>query len=215
MASPVGIIPASGSATRWNAYPKEMLPIGNGTCLIDSAVEALVLAGASRIYVVTNEERVTMQMAHLRRWDDSISIAFLPRKGEPKDIWTAIQTALPFCAEHNLLVMPDTLFPIGALDVSIQHLALWLFETRTPERFGALVDGRIQDKNPLLAGSIHRAWGAVGWSRDVAEFWMANEYERFVEALNEAIDHFGYETFPFDYYYDMATWDDYHRWVSG
>jgi hypothetical protein len=107
--------------------------------------------------------------------------------------------------------MPDTYFR----PVHFNHtndFELMTFKTTNSRKFGVLLDGHIVDKR-YMVGEFE-AWGALSWTDKVVDLWMDRLYFNHTDALNDAIDHFGYSTSPMEFYYDFACMDDYTQWLT-
>lgn len=199
----LGIIPAGGKAERFGGVIKELLPVGDHVRLIDRAMMALHKAGAKRYLVITSKEKYTYHVNALDIWKPYFVIQSYP------EIWGAVRHSLEICGAHNILVMPDTYFPVDAIPQNFtRHLSFGYFITQKPERFGVIEDGKVVDKQAHPPGH-YLAWGVLRWSNEVAHFWRRSKYESLPEALTGAMQRYGYDTFKLDYYHDMARFEDY------
>jgi dTDP-glucose pyrophosphorylase len=215
-----GIIPAAGSGSRWGGFYKEFLPVGNGEWLINRNINAMKLGGADKIVVISSPEKISAHVSHITPKHDDIS--YVIQKGE-KDIYSAIESALFLSGDWNLFAMPDTYYPLDIFSrvfkmypMSIKHdydFILGLFPTTNPERFGILKDGEIINKQELPP-SLYNAWGTIVWSRRVAEFWKRTTPKSYTFAFNNAMKTFRWNIAVMDYYYDMATWEDYREFIG-
>lgn len=215
--SVLGIIPAAGRGSRWGGYFKELLPTGDKEWLLDRTIHSMKKAGASKICIVTSPEKITTHVTHIKKQHDGIF--YVIQKGED-DIWSAVIEALPFSEDYNLFAMPDTYFPLDAFSNTLfdTHIDFYLgvFTTKTPERFGVLIDDHIEDKSSTLPGETsYTAWGTLLWTRRVAEFWMEQSTKSYTDAINEAMDEFRWGTFQMEFYRDMAKWEDYASFIEG
>lgn len=207
----LGIVPAAGRGSRWGGTYKELLPIGTGRWLVDEAVDQLRHVGVRRVCVVTSSEKIAVHAQHFAKPQYCDLEVFFVVQRAALDLWGAILESLPYTDDVNYMVMPDTAFH-GQLPQSLDApLMLGVFETNTPERFGAVLGDCIQDKNLALAGTTQRAWGAVAWSREVGERWFRDRTGSFPAALSEVMGDGAYALFPIQDYADMAMWNDYVR----
>ncbi len=206
----LGVIPAAGKAERWGGGLKELLPIGDRAWLIDRTISAMRMGGADAILLVTNKEKIHVHADHLDGLD--IPIFYVVQQGD-NDIYSAIEESFAIKADHYLFAMPDTLYPLDAFKrFSRESFNLGLHLTDKPERFGVFVDGLIVDKAELPQGH-YEAWGVLSWSRDIVELWQMVHPENYTEAINRAIECHGRYTWKLDFYYDMASFEDYRDWM--
>ena len=203
----IGIVPAGGNSTRWNGYPKELLPTDNGITLLDRTIEAMSKV-VDKIILVTSEKKISWQMAWL---GDKVDYCI-----NTNGLWAGIASTFYINADHYYFAMPDTYYPKNMLlDLRGGDFNIGYFETQKPERFGVLLDGSIHDKEKMEHG-VYRAWGLLSWSHKVVRFWnkyMA-EIETHTQAFNMAIQQFGYTAHAMDYYFDLASWKDYKELMS-
>lgn len=199
----LGIVPAGGSALRFGGVYKELLPVANGKSALENCVE--MLSFCDKVVVLTTPEKVGVHIGTLRRNPNVIFSV------SDDTLWCSIALTFPLHASRSYFVMPDTYFkPIyfgGDGDFE-----LMTFKTSTPKKYGVLVDGHIVDKR--YAVGEFQAWGALSWSDKVIDLWKDKMYFTHTDALNDAIDHFGYKTYPMEFYYDFASMDDYKTWLT-
>ena len=203
----IGIVPAGGNSTRWNGYPKELLPVANGTTLLDRTIEA-VSRVTDRIVLVTSEKKVGWQTDKL---GDKVDYCI-----NGSGLWSGIARIFYINAEWYYFAMPDTYYPKNAIcDLRGGDFNIGYFETQKPERFGVLLDGQIHDKEHMEKG-VYRAWGLLSWSQRVVNFWRKyeGEIETHTQAFNMAMEKFGYTQHPMDYYFDLASWKDYKELMA-
>lgn len=208
--SKLGIVPAAGKASRWGGSFKELLPCGQGQHLIDRTITAMRLGGADNVLVITNPEKISAHATHLAHREQ----VYFGLQQETTDIWGAIQASFPLAGDYNLFAMPDTYYPANAFEGQTfsQPFYLGVFDTPTPERFGVLVDKKVVNKR-APAGE-YKAWGLLVWSQEVVDYWRGLYIANYTQAINLAIKEFGLHTFLIPYYYDMATWEDYQKFLE-
>ena len=108
----LGVIPAGGKGKRWGGYLKEMLPVGNGTWMLDRTIEAMnYYGGANAILITTSKEKVGPLSNHLTD-KHSIPIYYVV-EDEGMDIWGGIVPCFDFPADRYMFAMPDTVYPRG------------------------------------------------------------------------------------------------------
>lgn len=198
----VGICLAGGKAERWNHYPKEMLPIGNGQTLLDRTIKALRDGGADRIMFMTSKEKAQMHVNHLGG-----SVDYFIKTSE--NMWDSMAVSFQYEADKYLFAMPDTYIPEDTFaDFMDGDFSLGVFETGMPERFGVVTENGVVNKQKLPAG-LYNAWGALGWTDKVVEYWKSIEVDTYTDAINAAMIRFGYKLKQMDYYFDLASWKDY------
>jgi hypothetical protein len=200
----LGILPAAGNATRFGGIYKELLPIGE-KCILERAVETLAMC--DEILLVTNQEKIGEQARVL-----GPAVRYAIQEGD-NGMWSAIEESFYIQAECYYFMMPDCV--VGDFWRPMRDnykFTMGIFETNTPERFGVIQDGRIIDKDPSLEKPA-TAWGVLSWRREVVDFWESAEVTDYTEAFNQAMEAFGYDTFLLEYYYDMASFEDYERYV--
>jgi len=207
----LGIIPAGGKAERFGGCYKEMLPRGKDQLLLNRTVTALNFGGADRILVISSKEKIGLHANLLGAGFDY--------QIKRDTLWQSIMGSFPYKADWNLFAMPDTYYPQDIFDKSDMHKTdfnLGCFTTSRPARFGVIEDGQIIDKQHLPTGN-YQAWGVLCWSKLVVDYWLNNldKIKTYTDAFNLAMKHFGFTTCKLDYYFDMASWDDYKYFVQG
>ena len=209
----IGLVPAAGAATRWNGYPKFMLPMPDGRWLIDRAVDALEKV-ASSIVVVARQVHVEILSDHLEVHHRT-PINFVSERYHDPDLMGAIRAAMPAIrGSHVAMAMADTVInPETFAQMPGAALTLGTFETSDPSRYGVVFKQMVLDKRPWKAGVVMRAWGVAAWWPEVTELWEQEGVTKFERALNRAIVRFGMRTWPIGEYRDMASWADYIRWA--
>jgi len=216
----LGIVPVAGEGSRWGGYFKELLPCGNREWLLDRTIKSMKCGGAQKICVITSISKITTHISHIGEKNEGIF--YVIQRGK-NDIWSAIAESLPFAEDLNLFAMPDTYFPILTFDRSfvihkngkLVDFHIGTLETKNPERFGVIIDGKIVNKSKdLPRGRIYSAWGTLVWTRKVAEFWLENSPQSYTDAINSAMDKFNWKSYRMEYYYDMAEWKDYRRFIE-
>ena len=202
----LGIIPAAGNASRFNRTPKELLPVGDGLSLLMRTV-SMMRFYADDVVIITKPSKAPIHMI-----DVGAKAIYLPQEGD-NDIFSAIMTAVRIPAERYLFAMPDTFIPPAAFsNMPSSMFSLGLFDTDKPERFGVLQDKRIANKKRDIEPPC-MAWGVLSWTQEVVEHWRKVEPENYTHAINCAMAQFGFATWKLDYYYDMATFDDYSKFI--
>jgi hypothetical protein len=205
MTRTVGIIPAGGSSTRFNGLAKELLPVSQHDCALTRCIKSMQIGGAEEIYIATRHDKI----AELWRVVESFRGVHLTAR-DFRGLWEFIAfigESVP--ADRYYFAMPDTVYPIDAfLYDTAADVTCGVFETDKPGRFGILQGNTIIDKDPKLTG---HAWGTWEWSRGAMGFLSAacKEMKDHTSALNKTTSQFGINTFPLDYYYDFAAFDDY------
>lgn len=203
----LGILPAAGVSERFHGLMKEFLPVKDGVRVMDFSMRA-VTAVCSRVLIVSNHQKIQQHIAYI---PESPHV-FYSIQRDKLGLWGAVVKSFAMAADKNFFAMPDTIIPIDCFKGKEfrKDFYLGLFETELPQRFGVLQSGKIVDKDDSLSGK-HQAWGVLVWSRRVVQHWIKNfkEIENFTQAINMAMDHFGYETFDLAAYADMASFDDY------
>ena len=201
----LGILPAAGKATRFNGYFKELLPIGNITILEQAA--GVLGSLCDEVLLVSSREKIS---EHVRVMGHSVKYAI--QQGD-NDIWSAIVESFFIEAKRYYFMMPDCVVSTFPVIEGIDFV-LGTFVTMDPGRFGVLRDGVIVNKDADQAVPV-RAWGVLSWTRAVVEFWKGGpDVLDYTDAFNQAMAAFGFETFELDYYYDMASFDDYVRYLE-
>jgi hypothetical protein len=217
--SVLGVIPAAGEGSRWGGYLKEFLPIDRHRKVIDTTLQSMHLGGVENFLVVTNNEKIAIHSKYLSKHYENVSYVLQAWK---MDIWGAMLTSLPFAKDYNLFAFPDTIFDRNAFDFNYKnkgHFYLGMHMTDMPERFGVLYNDAIVNKSTILPDDEYQAWGAMIWTKKVAKFWLDYQYEygieNYTDAMNIAIDEFGYEDFNLGKYTDFASWTDYQKFIKG
>lgn len=200
----IGIIPAAGKAQRFGGVLKELLPACDGLSFLRHAVVRLPV---DEVIIVTNADKIE---DHAREIGSSATYAI---QSGNNDIWSAIDTAIHIPASRYLLTFPDTLIPddVFAGDPG-DDFVMGVFQTMIPGRFGVLSDRGVINKDASLPIPA-TAWGVLGWSGRVVDYWLQTTPASYTDAINLAIKAFGYGTFPLAYYCDMATVQDYQDYL--
>jgi len=213
----LGVIPVAGKGSRWGGYYKELLPCGKGEWLLDRTIKAMKIGGAHRICVVTSQEKIATHVAHItEKYDD---VFYVIQKGT-NDIYSAMEASFPYAGSINYFAMPDTYFDkfaFTAPSFTANEFYLGTFYTDKPERFGTIRGERVLNKRPSPStekGKFYEAWGAMVWSDKVSRLWKNSSPSNYTDAINSAMQFFGYTTFPLHDYKDMATWDDYTEFIK-
>lgn len=168
----IGIIPASGLATRFRGIPKFLLPApGQATSLVEYHVNEM-LAVCERVLVgVRPEYSKHLDLGNI----DRVEILELETK-------TMTETVIKLCAQSNsnefLLTMPDTFFlgekptnQLVGLDESDLQIAIWEYENSYRGRVGQVsIDdyGSVLDAiDKSLDCTYPWFWGAMRFNRKV------------------------------------------------
>jgi glucose-1-phosphate thymidylyltransferase len=140
--SPVGVVPAAGSAERLQPLPcsKEVYPIG-GRPVMDYVVERLRAADCSEVRVVTREDKADV-IEHARELGAEVVL------GEPPTLAASLALGLHDLAPSEVVLvgLPDTLWePRDGYVQLLAHLSegadavLGVFESDEPERSDVVV----------------------------------------------------------------------------
>jgi hypothetical protein len=205
----VGIVPAAGKATRFGGTLKELLPIGPGMSLMKYAVLGLEQT-CDEIVVITSPQK---WQAHAYELSYTVFYTF---QSEDKDIWGAMREGLRFRADRYFFIMPDTLIRHQFPGNIKANFLIGTFETMRPDRFGCFSDDcQYVINKSLFVKKPARAWGTLVWSDAVAAWWLTQDIEDYTQAINMAIDKFGYETYELESYTDFASFEDYKNFLKG
>ena len=201
----IGIIPAGGKAERFGGTMKDLLPVAGGRALIRRTYDILK-RHCDDIVVVSNPTRI---QAHVHTLGSDV--IYLMTDSSREDIFAGIYAAINHVpADRYYFSMPDTVISENSFDnVPDCDFALGVFETRSPQRFGVIQDGKVINKNPHLRPPC-QAWGVLVWSGAVAESWK-HQPMTYTQAINQAMAQFGYQTFPLQYYRDISNEEDYFQ----
>jgi len=210
--SRLGIIPAGGQAVRFDGIHKELLPCnGDGDTLLDRCIESMTLGRADQTLLISNPQKIAI---HAER---TAGRGLLYKLG-CRDLWKSLFAACQLEYDYYLFAMPDTYYPVEIFDTDFDgDLTVWLFDTDKPERFGVVQDGVIWDKCiHATPGIVHRAYGALAWSRNVVNLWkdQVEHIENHTQAFNLALTHFHPYLKFMDYYHDMESFADHRKLVS-
>lgn len=203
----LGVLPAAGKAERWGGYPKELLPISRNSTFLSRAVRSLQVSGCDYVVIITSPSKIHLHTFHLKDW---AGVLYSIQQGE--EMWGAISTALEMPADEYLFLMPDTYVPLMPFPASLDSdFAMGLFRTDEPERFGTLLGDQVVNKQPRESPCL--AWGALAWSRSVAKHWRAMSFDNYTDAINDAIQVFGYGCWELAYYYDIGSTKHYSEFL--
>lgn len=210
MTDSIGVIPAAGLGSRWGGYPKFLLPCGNGQWLLD---RTLKMFPVHQSVVVYGDVTLNYIVDHLDRCGKMDDVILCRNTRMDLDFWGSILAALEIEADYYYFAMPDTYPDPGPFYemIGTKGISLGTHWTLMPERFGVIRNGRAVNKS---AGEPGWAWGTLGWTKEVRDLWLYSALENYTQAINLAIQEYGLNCFPMAYYYDMATWEDYARFVK-
>jgi hypothetical protein len=209
MTRTIGIIPAGGTAARFNGLSKELLPVSPHDCALTRCIKSMQIGGAEDIYIATRPDKT---VEHWRTVESFRGVHLTARSFQ--GLWEFIaHVGESTQASRYFFAMPDTVYPIDAFSREFTMSEVWhatagVFLTDKPGRFGILAGNSIIDKDPKLTGY---AWGVWIWSREAMTALSAacRETKDHTKALNKVISQFGINTFLLDHYYDFAAFDDY------
>jgi len=192
----MGIIPAAGKAKRFGGIPKELLPLPDGSTLLDHTIARLSFC--DKIIIVSNNEKIAI---HRKIVGERAEV--IEQSGN--EMYSAWITACGYChADNYYMTMPDTYLPDDVFDgVGPATFSLGLFETNEPERFGIFANGNVVDK-PVNAPVPSLAWGALQWSYATFMRWQEHNCETYTQAINDALT-INHSTWSIKYYYDCAN----------
>lgn len=212
-----GIIPAAGIGQRWGMIHKELLPTGTNTWLIDNCIESMSIAEIDRVCIISSPEKICTHVQHfLKDKYDKINIFYTIQK-EKTDIWGAIKSALPFTSEINYFGMPDTIFNTDIFlslknyyEKNKSQFIVGTFLTDNPENFGVWHNNRIVNKQKL-SPNLYHAWGIFMFTNKVVELWNKNSLKTYTDAINLAIEKFGFTEIGLEFYHDFKDWNEYKK----
>lgn len=206
MSTSLAIVPAGGKAVRFNGLPKELLPVSQDECALTRCVSAF---GTDGVLVFSNHDKYDLHKAALDGMP-GVRLVTWPCNGLAEVISLGINAQI---ADWYYFAMPDTVFPTDAFPEPNHAVMCGTFLTDEPERFGMLRGDTLVDKEPGPPGF---AWGAWIWSRVAAEFLAdaCDKFQDYTPALNALIAKFGMEQFPLRYYYDLASFKDYRKFLK-
>lgn len=212
-----GILLAGGKASRFGGVRKELLPTGEDRVVLDTSIEAFRNWGAEKIIVVTSQENWGIHVSHFSnsRYDD-LNLFFEVQQG--KEMWGAVETALPHATEQNCLLMADTIvnpFQFTAVPEGYP-LVFGTFYTNQPGQYSVFVDGKIVTKDIRLNGTgTYSAWGAVFFDHTVVNHWSLFEYFHYDAAFNHALSNYIHAAVPIGPYFDIGNWSRYLEYLRG
>lgn len=211
------IIPTAGKATRFGGLLKELLPLNATDTPLKRAIDNAVIGmDADEVIIITNKEKIWEHMNYIsRNVEFHLPIQYVPQVYD-RDLLGAILTGLSRYNDGGL-VLPDTVTMVDAHDVTAP-LSFGTFVTQEPHRFSIIRNGTIVTKQHIgIPGDGFNAWGAVMWSREVAQYWIENSdtYEHYDDMFRDAMHYFGFATFNLPYYYDLGSFDTYVEYLKG
>lgn len=202
----LAILPAGGNAARFGGYFKELLPVSNGENALQAAYRRM--CQFEQVVIITTPEKIALHAQACPR------ATFILKTSD--HLFGSLMTCLKaFVADEYYFAMPDTVWRGDWPKASYNQLGLGLFQTHEPERFGVLHGNQIHDKAQWAhTDTFHLAWGAVCWTKEVRNFWLANKYPDFTAALNAAMKHLGYSCFQISDYHDFANLIYYAKYLA-
>ena len=208
MRTRTGILPAGGKALRWQGLPKECLPIHNGMTLLSRSVKVLQKMRCDPVVIVTTPEREAVLRYVLGDWE-GVEYTY-----NDQGLFLSCLEACSYAPnDEYVMIMPDTIFNGPVFPYPLDQLFyMGMFDTNHPERVGTLRDGQIVDKVPST--QLERAWGTLAWQDQVTQFWLKRADVDQNIAFTAAIKSFGIEEVPITSYSDMASFEDYVRYLQ-
>lgn len=185
----IGLLPAAGYASRFNGFPKFLLPIPGGT-LLGTHVERMRAAGVSEVSIGAGHHNVDT----LERYKPHRTRLYIGGRTMSE---TVLNVQKSIGDEPVLFGMPDTHWiEHNAYDtLNLQHcdvnVALWKIRDNQRGKLGQCeldFDDRIVrvvDKNESCPFEF--AWGAMAWSNKFWEF-IKPDMPHIGYALQPAID---------------------------
>jgi len=205
----LGIIPAAGVGARWGYYPKFLLPCGEREWFLDRAIRAMPCDMVVVIYSEITELEI---INHLSRCDLHDRTILRKNLHMEYDFYGSILSALQIEADYYYFAMPDTYWPAKTFsEMPMDGISLGVHRTATPERFGVIRDGIVVNKQ---MGEPGLAWGLLGWDKNVRDLWLATHLETYTDAINLAMQECKHHAVPMEYYYDMASFQDYAKFIK-
>jgi hypothetical protein len=205
----LGIVPAAGKAKRFGGIMKECLPARDGSPLITHAFSHMLII-CEEVVIISTPEKIA---EHTRVVGGRP--LYKIQSNYANDIWGAMLAGMSIEANRYWMTFPDTAVKFkdyNELIVASDPFIMCTFETDMPERFGCLQDGWIVDKSEDIAPAT--AWGVLSWTKVIADLWQIECPKTYTEAINMAIGEFGYSSYPLKSYHDMATIEDYRRYLN-
>lgn len=240
----IALIPAAGKASRFDGLYKELLPIDETEHgrIITGLSHSLMLAwglGCDKVIIITNKDKVSTHRSYITQLSSLNYMipeyVVLQNQLYTNDLWGAIKTFNSCWNEattmnhtigkddHCIMIMPDTVpyfehWPLDKVDRC--DFTLGLFETETPERYSTYNSYTNQIITKQACSGTCDAWGMVGWSKRVADFWLRTEettpYRHYDEAFNDVLwrqSEFTRNTFEISSYHDIGTFERYKEFL--
>lgn len=209
MTNKLGIIPAAGAGKRWGYYPKFLLPCGERQWLLDRSINAMP---CEKVVVVYGEDTEDEIRNHVKRCGLQDRVILKPNLHMELDFYGSMLAGLEESADYYYFAMPDTFWPVETFEQMFPPgITLGVHYTETPERYGVIRDGIVINKQ---LGQPGMAWGLLGWSREVRNLWISSVLETYTDAINLAMQECHTEIVAMEYYYDMASFFDYARFIK-
>lgn len=193
VAAPTAIIPAAGLASRLALpYPKALIPLGPGECLIDSTIQLLRPHFDSINIVVVVRPQCLGAATYLDRYTSTTKLAFCFQNSSLPETIGAVLSAKHLFSDYNVVLLPDQLIephpawpdPVGALLMALDETP-FAFLCQSEQRFERLSrDGALAieatgdhafrvvdyaDKPQRPRPGMNAIWAAFGFRRAVAE----------------------------------------------
>ena len=205
----LGIIPAAGVGARWGNYPKFLLPCGDREWMLDRAIRCMP---TDKVAVIYGDETERELYNHVNRCGLMNAVLFARNKNMDLDFWGSMLAGMQYEAEYYYFTMPDTYIPKETfLRFDRQRdFVMGVHYADNPTRYGMIRGKRVVNKED---GEPGLAWGTLGWSKKVRDLWLEADLKTYTDAINLAMEKFEHLFVSMEYYYDMATWNDYVRFV--
>lgn len=221
------IIPCAGKGSRLNIPGcKELLPISNGTTLIDEVFSNLKeFKDISQIILIISKDKEQL-VKYVSKYSDEFNIYFVYQKTYFSDLSGAINSASEFFSKKNILILPDIILRDKNLSEKIKKYVEILEKTdccylitksknyNVLEKVGCLVinndnvEGIIDkpSKIEIIQKNLTSYWISFGFNKN-----FINSYNKHFSLMQEKNKFNKLEKFPYiniDFALDLGTWEN-------
>lgn len=207
------VIPAAGQAMRFNAIPKELLPISEKDCLLTHAVRLATKLGNCIPVVVSTHEKKTWHYNAIvsTGLEAKFVIKNLPLEG---DMWGSVRIGMSADRPGGLL-LPDTVVDCDSAACQAD-INFGCFTTETPERFSCLqsLPSGLSIVTKSASRSPMSAWGIVTWSKRAAQM-LVEEGGHYDAAFEKIANVLGHSVFRLNSFSDLGTFAEYRSFLRG
>lgn len=210
------IIPAAGSASRFNGTLKELLPISELDCGLTYAVRLAHRIGHCEPLVITTKDKFTNHYKAVSSLGLQCEFA---EKDDPEkgDMWGSVLFGLDWDDEETAggIILPDAVAELGSGVEMSKGITFGCFLTNESRRFSCL--DLLDTSRPAIRtkqfGMQSLAWGMVSWDQESVTLLKqtTSHYDRAFEVVMQER---GFGLFLLKSYHDLGSFEHYRDYLN-